>query len=195
MKTLKIIIKNYRAHKLKNPDFLTRDMSYLTVYPFFVQYFFSLQKIEIDNLIIGAHSVYSWMPTILRNLRLDHSEKVLEILNQVKINKEISEKDLLELRSCVNNSLVGVSKLLHFINPEKYPIWDTHICTYLYHNSARSFVNNPRQYLEYTQYINSLIRELEFNDFYTEIITDLKRGGYGTVSRIRALELAIFSMR
>lgn len=71
-------------------------------------------------MIIGISFTYSWMPTILKSMKLENTEKAIILLNKVKRGKILSVDELLILKETFNNSLVGSSKLLHFINPEKY---------------------------------------------------------------------------
>lgn len=75
------------------------------------------------------------MPTIL-NLKkyendTDSSEVNLEdevvLINKAKKGESLDEKELDLLKRRINNSMVGLSKLLHFINPEQYAIWDSKI--------------------------------------------------------------------
>src|SRR5690606_14666185 len=103
----------------------------LVSYPYFLNYFRNIKEIELDNLIIGISFTYSWMPTILKSLNLVNSLEAIKILNEVKNGHFTSVEDLLILKQTINNSLVGTSKLLHFINPERYAIWDSRVFRFL----------------------------------------------------------------
>ena len=98
---------------------LTKE-NYLISYPHFINYFKNLERISLENMIIGISFTYSWMPTILKSMKLENTEKAIILLNKVKRGKILSVDELLILKETFNNSLVGSSKLLHFINPEKY---------------------------------------------------------------------------
>lgn len=100
--------------------------SYLETYPEFIQYFRNIDRIERHHLIISSHFIYGWMPTIL-NIDLKSINEVLRLLNEVKSGKLLTVEELMILKKCINNSLVGLSKLLHFINPRSYAIWDSRI--------------------------------------------------------------------
>jgi hypothetical protein len=57
----------------------------------------------------------------------------------------------------INNSMVGVSKLLHFINPERYAIWDRRVASYpqrTYHWSGA--------YLDYLALCHTLVGDARF---------------------------------
>ena len=69
------------------------------------------------------------MPTIL-NYKSNEFDTAVEILNRAKNNPRISTDDILLLKQLINNSLVGVSKLLHYIN-SVYAIWDSRVCNFL----------------------------------------------------------------
>ena len=49
------------------------------------------------------------------------------LLNKAKSGNLLNSEELEIVKKCVNNSLVGTSKLLHFINPSIYAIWDSKI--------------------------------------------------------------------
>lgn len=98
-----------------------REENYLVSYPIFLKYFSSLEKINLDNLIIGISFTYAWMPTILE-FKNNKFDEALKILNKAKCNENLEIEDFMILKSLFNNSLVGTSKLLHFISPKKYAI-------------------------------------------------------------------------
>lgn len=111
------------ASKINN----TREDNYLKIYPYFISYFKNLKELSEDNIIIGISLVYSWMPTILKKLDLEKIKKATTILNKARTEEIINKEELELLASTFNNSLVGSSKLLHFINPNMYAIWDSKV--------------------------------------------------------------------
>lgn len=97
----------------------------------FIKYFDEINsEIKLHHLIISSHFVYGWMPTILK-FKNTNIKEVLIYLNKARSNHLLSEKELLEIKACVNNSMVGTSKLLHFINPQIYAIWDSRVLRYI----------------------------------------------------------------
>lgn len=111
--------------------FESNKENYLVSYPHFLNYFKNLESINLENLIIGISFTYSWMPTILKSIKLQNPDVIISILNNVKNGKQIEEDELLLLKTVFNNSLVGTSKLLHFINPNQYAIWDSRVFKFL----------------------------------------------------------------
>ena len=83
--------------------------------------------------------VYGWMPTILKKSIWDNS--IVELLtcknvvkDKVKDNdkdknefKTFDDEEMQTLLDFVNGSYVGVSKLLHFTDPEHWAIWDSNV--------------------------------------------------------------------
>lgn len=163
--------------------------NYLLSYPHFLNYFKNLENIKLENLIIGISFTYSWMPTILKSIKLENSEKTLSILNEVKNGTKINEEQLSTLKSTFNNSLVGTSKLLHFINPQQYAIWDSRVFRFLNNEEPHKYkVEKPATYIEYLDFIEKLKNEKVFNSFY-----DLMKEKVGyEITEYRALELAFF---
>lgn len=72
---------------------------------------------------------YSWMPTI-PNVKVIDSKQwrdIKRLLPTIARNSEALEKLLFILLPIINNSLVGTSKVLHFISPEHVPIIDSRV--------------------------------------------------------------------
>jgi hypothetical protein len=99
-------------------------------YYHFVKYFEDKEEMTEHDLVVAANFTYGWMPTIL-NFKTDEFNSVISILNEAKGPERISGDQLMTLKKLINNSLVGVSKLLHFINPNVYAIWDSRVCNFL----------------------------------------------------------------
>lgn len=170
-------------------NFDSTKENYLLSYPHFLNYFQNQETINLENLIIGISFTYSWMPTILKSIKLENSEKILSILNEVKSGKKIDEKQLEILKNAFNNSLVGTSKLLHFINPKQYAIWDSRVFRFLNNEEPHKYkLEKPKTYLEYLDFIENLKSEKAFETFYNLM---KRKVGY-EISEYRALELAFF---
>ena len=170
-------------------NFKSTEENYLLSYPYFLNYFQNLESINLENLVIGISFTYSWMPTILKALNLKNTEKVLFILNEVKKGKLIDEQQLTTLKTTFNNSLVGTSKLLHFINPKQYAIWDSRVFRFLNNVEPHKYrLEKPRAYIEYLKLIEELKNEKVFTAFF-ELMK--QKVGYD-ITEYRALELAFF---
>ena len=165
--------------------------SFFISYPYYLQYFKDLPggEIKIENVIIGISFTYSWMPTILKNINIKNESKILLILNKAKKGDDLNDDDLEPLKTAFNNSLVGTSKLLHFINPEKFAIWDSRVFRNLYKEEPHKYkLEKPDSYLKYLEYLNELKEEFGFTDF-KRIMEE--KVGY-SISDLRALELGFY---
>jgi len=175
----------YRADEL----FLNTKNTYIQSYPEFIKYFNNIDLIEKHHLIISTHFVYGWMPTIL-NLDISNLQEFLDILNKVKLKKEMENSEILFLKKHINNSLVGTSKLLHFICPEKYAIWDSKIYRYLYNKKPYGYrVGDVNLYKEYIATLKRITMHEKFYLLLSIVETKLKY----KVSPIRAIEIVMFS--
>src|SRR5690606_42029223 len=108
------------------------------------------------------------MPTILKNLNLSKLDNVTNILNKVKHGVDISDDDFLLLKEFSNNSLVGASKLLHFINPEDYAIWDSRVFKFLNNNEAalKYKLEKVHVYRQYLSFLCNLNKSGTLDNFY-----------------------------
>ena len=177
------------------------DTSYFESYFEFVEFFKRIETIDYHSLVISSYFTYGWMPTILKNFnKTKNVDEVVKILNKVKNHVEISECDYKALVSCINNSIVGVSKLLHFINPTDYPIFDSRIKNYFRKNEllARvwkpTYQNKDRDIQQYQLFRNScleMISDDKFDKIYDESVQAL--GLNGELTKMRVLENLFFT--
>ena len=162
---------------------------YVKSYPLLLKSTAHLCDAMGSNAVPGvAHIVYGWMPTILQNLTFDdHTNDHLIAARQINdFQSAFNLVDGLET-SPVNNSWVGLSKVLHFINPEFFPIWDSVV--------AKNFGVSDykiKQKKIYTNYMKFISENLEFKSVST--VQDLfeKRANY-TISKVRACEFILFT--
>lgn len=163
------------------------DDSYVQVYPEFINYFENLDTIEKHHLVIASHFIYGWMPTII-TLKTEKEKQVLTILNKVKSRVEIDVNELNILKKCINNSLVGVSKLLHFINPKDYAIWDSRIFRYLTEQKSTSGIQKPEIFIEYLAGVKRISKNKNFKKLHIEI----EKSFSYRISPMRAIEYVMF---
>ncbi|QQR98613.1 MAG: hypothetical protein IPK18_03550 [Sphingobacteriales bacterium] len=167
---------------------IPKKEQYLTAYKEFINYFENLDKLSEHHIIIGISFTYSWMPTIL-DFRSNKIIEATQILNYAKQGNRPSLTELDILKSCFNNSLVGSSKLLHFINPNKFAIWDSRVYRYLFNQTPHSYrVENNNTYLNYLYFCDHLINSSEINTL-KKIVEE--KVGY-TMTKMRAIELIFF---
>lgn len=181
-------IININLEKLKselNEIEIKEEDSYLKSYQHFIDYFSGKKELTTQDLVIGSHFVYGWMPTILK-LGLIDSEKVLLILNKAKTEVMITPEEFGIVIKCVNNSVVGASKLLHFINPVQYAIWDKRINRYATKRSHYG-IGKVETYFEYLSALDLIEKEPDFAIFYNEVKKKI-----GNVTPKRAIEWVMF---
>jgi hypothetical protein len=172
------------AEKVSIPS----NNSDLISYPEFLKYFEEIQVITKHHLVIGINFTYSWMPTIFE-FKSDKFPAVIEILNSAKQGKIPIESELITLKGCFNNSLVGTSKLLHFINPLKFAIWDSRVYRYLTKEQPYSYrLDNYQAYLAYLELCEYLVNQPEFLSIFQSMS---RKVGY-EITPFRAIELIMY---
>jgi len=159
----------------------------LISYKEFIKYFQDIDTIEREHLVISSHFVYGWMPTII-TLKLDECDTCLSLLNKAKSGVILLEHELITLKKSINNSLVGLSKLLHFVCPEKYAIWDSRIFRYLTEKKSTYGIDNPQSYIEYLKGIQDIAKNQEYMKLHQ---ISKKHLGYD-ISPTRAIEFVMF---
>lgn len=168
------------------------DDSYIISYPYMLEYFAPKSSFDEGDVVRGAHMAYGWMQTILE-MYPEPGENDLrmaaQVLNDAKAGNDLSTEKIDALASLVNNSVVGASKLLHFVAPQHFAIWDSRVYCYVHEKRPYHYrVNNARTYLDYVRVLKELAQEPEFAIFHASVQEKL---GYD-VSPLRALELVMF---
>ncbi|AVD81752.1 hypothetical protein C4Q28_06045 [Pseudomonas sp. SWI6] len=168
------------------------DDAYVVSYPHLLEYFSSKQSLDAGDVVRGAHMVYGWMPTILTlypeqgKAGLDKAAKTLE---KARKGEALNDQEIEGLASLVNNSLVGASKLLHFVAPAYFPIWDSNVYSFIHESRPHYYlVNSLEEYKGYVQLLKDLAIKPGFQNFHGSVQRKL---GY-IVSPMRALELVMF---
>jgi hypothetical protein len=189
--------------QINNDTLSEEDASYLFSYKYFLKFWEDKPKrISLKDLVVGVHFVYGWMPTIFHFKSLDASklEEALAIINKYKNSDSIETdepEDLEQLKVLLNNSIIGTSKLLHFINPDKYAIWDSRVHAYIRKNYEDSGIgyepNNTKNYLKYIQLLNEIKSYPNFKtDFYKPLKDAIKDKYNYKISQLRAIEMILF---
>ncbi|WP_228133225.1 hypothetical protein [Acinetobacter sp. Ver3] len=125
----------------------------------------------------------------LKKIDLTSADDLILILNKFKQGHRITVEELKILKSAFNNSLVSVSKLLHFIHPKQYAIWDSRVFRFLSESKPHHQIfKQPETYLAYLTLLDQLKNEMMFEKFYYLMQNKV---GY-QISEYRALELAFF---
>lgn len=168
------------------------NVSYLKSYPYLLSYFASKKTLTSEDVVCGTHMSYGWMPTILdlyfneHNIDLQIAAKYLNCARQVN---SLPGEELQQLASLINNSFVGVSKLLHFVAPEHFAIWDSKVYAFVYEKKPYNYrVNNVTSYLNYLELLKQLQCDCRFPSFHASVNHKI---GY-VVTPMRALELIMY---
>ena len=128
------------------------------------------------------------MPTIF-DFRSNNYEEAIEILNNAKKGLVLTVAQLESLKGLFNNSLVGTTKLLHFINPNKFAIWDSRVYYYLTGELAYNHrIGNCEAYLSFLTFCEYLTQIKEYEVLHNSIC---KKLGY-TMSKFRTVELIMY---
>jgi hypothetical protein len=168
---------------------------YTESYFAFVNYFQNQERITRSNLIIGINFTYGWMPTIF-NFKSDRLDKVVSILDFYRINGDMPSSENLEiLKECLNNSIVGTSKLLHFINQSNIPIWDSRVRNYLKRKKIEiGQVNRISSFKKYVEISNQIINSDHFEEISSYVKPKLANPSDNgiEVAKTRILEQLFF---
>ena len=176
------------------PQPIDKSDKYIVTYPVFIDFFRQMSAYRKEDLLTGIAFVYSWMPRIL-TVKSESLPLLAEYCTQFKNQYTAAvESQLFEQALEANRgSIVATSKLLHFMFPEQFPIYDSHIYKYCW-NKERSYhyqVNNLESYQEYRKMCLKLTTGEEIHILQT-MVND--RLGY-EVSKLRALEFSMFQIR
>lgn len=171
---------------------IDQNGSYVLSYPHIVSYFEQRDPIEAVDLVRGAHMAYGWMPTVLElypqspNIDLDQGA---QLLTRARRDGSLTNEEMGALAALINNSLVGASKLLHFVAPEHFAIWDSRIYRFLFERTPHVYrVRSIQLYREYLESLSQLRNDPRFPEFHGSVNGKL---GY-PVSALRAIELIMF---
>jgi hypothetical protein len=145
------------------------------------------KKMGEDALPAIAHMAYGWMPTILKKFSDSQPDIVGPATGCRSFEKASGLTQSLD-DSTINNSWVGMSKVLHFMNPEFFPIWDSRVAKH-FGLKYDYQINNRNHFLEYLTFVE----ENRKSDAVKRVREAfVKEAGY-EVTEVRASEFILFS--
>jgi hypothetical protein len=144
--------------------------SYIISYPYILKYFGSRKRLSASDFVCCANMVYGWMPRAIK-LHVQNSQGSIdrgaELLSLAR-TRMLCGAEISCLVATVDNSLVGVSKMLHFVAPERYAMWDLKICRFLYGRQAnRARVKHVENYFVYLTLLRFLKQDSRFDSSTT----------------------------
>ena len=159
--------------------------NYLITYPYFIE-FFKSNQLNFQNYVVGANMVYAWMPTTL-DLDLTDKDGIELVLGKLNKGMDLGLLDYQVLKKSINNSIVGMSKFLHFVDPYKYPILDSKIYEFITGKKYSTGIDRAIVYVAYQKMMK---------EFLNEDISDLMMPYYDQLgykfSGLRGLEMTMF---
>ena len=173
------------------------ETQYFDSYFEFLTFFHQIKTFNYHSFTIGSYLIYGWMPTI-PNINI--TQEAIDTLNKAKQEDLLYYNDYLSLVKSINNSIVGASKILHFINPKQYPIFDSRIKNFFEKNSLVKDVykkTNNNKKNEINQYLNykTLCEEIIEMELFQKIF-DAVSNAYpitAKFTKMRMLENLFFS--
>lgn len=176
--------------ELESKTSIDRTSSFIISYPHLVGYFRRRNPLGADGLICGSFMVYGWMPTILKSISNETDlNELAVVLDDIRRRAEISDQELQLVTSVTNNSLVGASKLLHFLAPSNFAIWDSRVYAFLRDAYPHNYqIQKLTGYRSYLKCLEDLVSHDEFPAFHASVNEKM---GY-EVTPFRALEVVMF---
>ena len=123
------------------------DDPYIASYPHLLEFFEPKNSFTVGDVVCGAHMVYGWMPTILElypDAERCDLQAAGDMLTKAKQGLRLEAWEIDALAGLVNNSVVGASKLLHFVAPQTYAIWDSKVYAFVHERRPHHYRVNRR---------------------------------------------------
>jgi len=177
-----------------------RAHTYLSTYPIIIDLAAETNTDSGKQFHQLALMIYGWMPRVLR-IDPEHIQAAIEQMVEAR-NINIAnhvEIDIQPIADCLH-SVVGASKLLHFINPEVFPIWDSRIQAFCGRVNTHHAMRTLGNYLQYIDDVHSIAEQQDFHDFYNDYhAANTQRLEQSNiipyqVSAIRAIEASAFEL-
>jgi hypothetical protein len=175
-----------------------RGRTYLATYPGMIAVGATPGVSDEEKFYQLATLVYGWMPRIVR---IDPAHSVDAVtafgLGTSASQTTFRSVPVKSISDCLH-SVVGASKLLHFANPNVFPIWDSNIEKF--REIPDSDINSVSQYLDYVQEVHNIRAEPAFPEFFNVFSSAysarLTANGIRpyAIGHIRAIEAAAFEL-
>ncbi len=155
----------------------------------FIAFFQARPVLSTHDITIGAYMSYGWMPRALTTFDVNNLNALVAIINRAKLGQFPSEDEIALLSRTINHSLVGPSKLLHFVNPANFAIWDSRVFRFIERREpTQNEMISVRNYLDYHHNLRSLVADEAFAQVHNSM--NLKIGYW--VTPFRACEYIMY---
>ena len=178
-----------------------RSITYLSTYPSIRALGTTPGPIGLDRFNQLAAMAYGWMPRVVR-IDPQHTPGAIAALisAQTATAATLRATPVAELAACLH-SLVGASKVLHFVNDSVFPIWDSNIETFRLNGPPpHNHMNVVDNYFAYVNEVHAICGDPGFPAFFTQFtgafntrLTALDIAPY-VISEVRAVESAAFEL-
>lgn len=182
------------SERAKNLSQRSENEQQLTSYEDMLKF---AQRNFVDNFdktaVVGlAHMAYGWMPTMIRRTKL--SENFKEWKKNIE-NGCLGKGFLEKVMELTNDSIVGASKLLHFLNPHDYPIYDSKVYGAVIKNGKHNLSKDVDNYISYVKILQALAKNPKNQSVILNIQNILINKGYllKECSAIRVLEVCLYA--
>lgn len=198
--------------------------TYRYSYDRYLQYFRDKPTHEVlteQDLYVGFGFAYSWMATIKQlDPRIKVIASAVDSLNRVRamhpedlhlgdvLSNAVPRDQINKLETLIEpirkflSSVIGSSKLLHFVNPDVFPIWDSTIHRYWESNGNRNSSDSLNRYIVYVYNIHTLINDTHFENMLYRPLNDALNQAHEVVKaeykapepmgKVRAAEFVMF---
>jgi hypothetical protein len=155
------------------------------------------EKWNNQEIIRVACMAYSWMPTTITLKRKKVDSSCDTIRNLISDKNKLTSDNIETAAAFLGGSIIGLSKVLHFLAPDVYPIWDTAIYSFIYNKKTRpayGTVNRSERYVSYCKDVWKLVRSRKvLRKIQRDMVRPIRnRFGY-RITPVRAVEAAMFS--
>ena len=198
--------------------------TYRYTYDRYLHYFRDKSNAETlteQDLYVGFGFAYSWMATIKQlDPRIEVIASAVDSLNRVRVmhpddlhlseivSNQIPRDQIEKLETNIEpirqflSSVIGSSKLLHFVNPDVFPIWDATIHRYWEKNGNKNSSDSLLRYILYTYNVHLLVNDVGFDDMLYRPLNEALNQAHEAVSeqykapepmgKVRAAEFVMF---
>lgn len=178
-----------------------QSLTYLRTYQSILDAVAILPRTPESLISQVAVLAYGWMPRVARLDPKHYSEASVSLVKAAEDESNgVDQTVVSNIAECLH-SVVGASKVLHFVRPDVYPIWDSKVAkVWNGRDLSQSEMSNPAKYVEYTKAVHDLAVSNEIDGFltefkaaYSERLAKLNIADY-QLGTIRAIESAIFEL-